>query len=176
SIPYSRVMYSQSIAGSCDLSPDGATLATSNCRGSFEVYPFETGRHKTLQVSGEERRPLPVLFVHHGHALITGSSAGKARLWDPATKHIHNHFNTGKGTRILAIAASHQMGQEMEKDSHGLLLATGVTSAMACDIIVRCLRVRGRRQFTLITQPYITEHRFSLISAIIWVNWWLLWV
>lgn len=82
-------------SGDCDLHPDGSTLAISNCRGAFEIYRFQSGKRKTLYPPKEEHRPLPLVFVQAGSSLLTGSATGKARLWDLASKRVHNNLSSG---------------------------------------------------------------------------------
>ena len=52
-------------------------------------------------VNGSEHAGIttPVLFVHGGKALLTGSSIGKPRLWNSKTgEHYHALYSTGKFT------------------------------------------------------------------------------
>ncbi|KAI0340542.1 WD40 repeat-like protein [Trametopsis cervina] len=128
-IPYSGVI------GDCDLHPDGLSLAISNCSAGFDIFQFETKKKKNYPAPGEQRRPLPVLFVHAGFALLTGSGTGKTCLRDVASKRTHANFGTGKDMKVLAIAACHDVAPD-EKDDM-LTIATGITAQTGgCDIII----------------------------------------
>ncbi|KAI0688939.1 WD40-repeat-containing domain protein [Earliella scabrosa] len=69
--------------GHASLSEDGTHLAISNLDTGFDVYRMEDG---VPVCSFEHDAPapdyVPVQFIHGGHAIIGGSSVGKAGIWD----------------------------------------------------------------------------------------------
>ena len=72
-------------SGFASLSPDNKLLALcNNAAGEFFVYETASQVFKCRLKSPTEimTQVLPVLFVHDGTALITGSMTGKIRLWN----------------------------------------------------------------------------------------------
>ncbi|KAH9941080.1 hypothetical protein B0H21DRAFT_870178 [Amylocystis lapponica] len=69
--------------GSCSVSPDNDFLAICNISRGFDVYEIPAGQlRSTLEIPNEHpEMPLPVLYVHGGTMLLSGSRFGKVRLW-----------------------------------------------------------------------------------------------
>jgi hypothetical protein len=73
-------------SGDSALSPDQMSLAISNVpTAGFEIHDL-LGDQPSKRFSYERSVPstklcLPVLFIHKGHAILGGSSAGKPGLW-----------------------------------------------------------------------------------------------
>ncbi|TDL19994.1 WD40 repeat-like protein [Rickenella mellea] len=62
------------------------SLVISTLSGHFDVYQIGTGvkicTFSTKQAA-QARKILPVLFIHEGQAVVSGSAVGQVKIWDP---------------------------------------------------------------------------------------------
>ncbi len=92
-------------SASASLSPNGTHIAVSNVVRGFDVYKVQSEEPLAsfdLQDRSALGAPVPVLFIHEGHALVGGSITGKVDLWDlymgkmhsiALTSEFHHHSN-----------------------------------------------------------------------------------
>ncbi|KAI0709982.1 WD40-repeat-containing domain protein [Earliella scabrosa] len=110
------------IAGS-SISPDGTLIALSIMGHGFDLYDLDTGDCvASFPDQSNGLRTIPVLLVHGGHALLTGSTEGSATLWNVHNLHVHQTFATHPYRNILAIAANYNAEHDI------FLLATGASN------------------------------------------------
>lgn len=68
------------------MSPDASNIAVSNVVRGFDVYRVQSeeplASFDYLDGDSASAAPVPVLFIHEGHALVGGSMNGKVDLWD----------------------------------------------------------------------------------------------
>lgn len=71
-------------SGSSDLSPDRRYLATLNIRQGIAMYDMQTREicMEALLDQGSSAAPLPILYIHKGNAVVTGTKTGKVRIWN----------------------------------------------------------------------------------------------
>ncbi|RDX40375.1 hypothetical protein OH76DRAFT_1299375, partial [Lentinus brumalis] len=68
-------------SGRLAVSPNEELLAVSNLFDGFDVYRIKDQTHLfTISADTAVNIPLPVMFIHAGSALLTGSSSGQARI------------------------------------------------------------------------------------------------
>ncbi|RPD60320.1 WD40 repeat-like protein [Lentinus tigrinus ALCF2SS1-6] len=68
---------------SSSLSPNGAYMAISDPARGFTIYDLDAAKAiRTFEhdIGGSERA-VPVLFVHGGHAILSGSMVGRVNIW-----------------------------------------------------------------------------------------------
>ena len=129
-------------SASASVSDDGHLLAISNLTTGFDIYNvISSAPVRCLRQRIGQPFPVPVLFVHGGQALLTGSTTGDVRLWSTASGQLHRGFNAdGKpifsvircdllpsaaDKKVLTIAAYHHLHpQHTNKDR--FVFATGV--------------------------------------------------
>ncbi|KAI9061944.1 WD40 repeat-like protein [Trametes sanguinea] len=64
------------------LSPDGSRIVVSNLLSGFDVYDVESGSLVlTLFHKVSKQYPVPVVYGHGGHAIISGSTVGVIDIW-----------------------------------------------------------------------------------------------
>ena len=70
---------------------DGRFLAVSNMRTGFDVYELrslsELEPVRSFKQERSEERPLPVVFVQSGRALVGGTSRGRIHVWSLESQH-----------------------------------------------------------------------------------------
>ncbi|EPS92446.1 hypothetical protein FOMPIDRAFT_1107525, partial [Fomitopsis schrenkii] len=72
--------------GRSSLSPCNELLAIHNIAAGFDVYRIDTRKRiSTFRYQPSQYVSLPVLFLHGGKALLTGSDVGRVRVYDIAT-------------------------------------------------------------------------------------------
>ncbi|KAJ2991954.1 hypothetical protein NUW54_g8058 [Trametes sanguinea] len=118
------------VAGS-SVTPDGSLFAVSNVMTGFDVYDMDT----TTCVGGCPNeagalRAVPVLFVHEGHALFGGSTAGRVHLWNVNSRRIHQTFHLGAEDQVLAIDAHYNRVRDR------FLLAAGVSNGGNSRVVI----------------------------------------
>ncbi|KAI0801860.1 WD40-repeat-containing domain protein [Irpex lacteus] len=153
------------------VSPNGEFFAVSNPPARFDVYRIDgqPDSHTPVRVLVDEsdadlpESPTPVVFVHDGHALLTGSSTGTPKLWDAGKGILHHRIHVQAGKRILAVAASFSINEEdpaMDefKIALGLLDTTSSESeivmcaAVPYDEPVHALRSWSRKTRTAVSR------------------------
>ncbi|KAI0738553.1 hypothetical protein C8Q80DRAFT_1275525 [Daedaleopsis nitida] len=93
------------VAGS--LSPNRAFLAASVLSLGFVIYDLETEkviRHFEQEL-GDEERAIHVLFIHGGHAIVGGSTAGCVSVWFVESEYKLVSLQIPNGDKVLALAA-----------------------------------------------------------------------
>ncbi|KAG1883713.1 WD40-repeat-containing domain protein [Suillus subluteus] len=92
-----------SFVASTTISPDHHLLAVSNLMHGFDIYNLETyaieGRVFNEISTGHV---VPVLFIHHGCAVIGGSATGTVRMWDVDSTNFMHALEHG-GSAYLCI-------------------------------------------------------------------------
>lgn len=83
-------------SASASLSPNGSNIAVSNVVRGFDVYKVQSEEPLiSFDLPNDDsasfaRSPVPVLFIHEGHALVGGSMNGKVDLWDLCMGKMHS--------------------------------------------------------------------------------------
>ncbi|KAI1790680.1 WD40-repeat-containing domain protein, partial [Ganoderma leucocontextum] len=69
-------------SGSASVSPDNKYLAVSNVFTGFHIYRLDNGSPIAhFEQEGNEARPLPVVWLHGGRAILGGSTLGSINIW-----------------------------------------------------------------------------------------------
>jgi WD40 repeat protein len=87
------------------VSPNGELFAISCPPNRFDIY--RSNMDQPIFELVDDAEPvsstisLPVLFIHEGLALLSGSSNGEAKMWDATTGYLHHSLPVG-GIRLIA--------------------------------------------------------------------------
>ncbi|KAI0089957.1 WD40-repeat-containing domain protein [Irpex rosettiformis] len=136
------------IASAC-VSPNGELFAVSNPPARFDIYQIDGQPDSQTPVhvlvdefdSSISDSPTPVVFVHDGHALLTGSSSGTPKLWDTKKGVLHHRIPTEAGKRVLAVAATFCLSEE-DSALDEFKVALGILDATSSESeIVMCAAV-----------------------------------
>lgn len=75
------------VRGRMAVSPDCLNVAVSNFRDGVDIWDrLRHGLKKSCRVSRMGRKfPLPVIFLHGGYAVASGSMEGQVTFWDVKT-------------------------------------------------------------------------------------------
>ncbi|KAI0650186.1 WD40-repeat-containing domain protein, partial [Trametes meyenii] len=65
--------------------PDGKQIVISNAASGFDVYNLISGEPEGSMATEGGLRAVPVLFIHGGNAVVSGSTIGDVILWDVKT-------------------------------------------------------------------------------------------
>lgn len=102
-------------SASASLSPNGANLAVSNVSRGFDVYKIQSAEpiasfdndDNPRTSSDEPACPVPVKFIHGGHAIVGGSMNGKVGLWDLGHGKMHTLPLNSKRQRACCRYCGH---------------------------------------------------------------------
>ncbi|KAI0709148.1 WD40-repeat-containing domain protein [Earliella scabrosa] len=154
--------------GYAALSPDHQLLGIcNNASGAFFLYETDSQVFKCRLQSPTEviTHVLPIVFVHEGMAVITGSMAGKVRLWDYEAHKVWYTLRHSEEKIIQALTAF------CDEASDKFLIATGSSeSGGANSIVIWEAKSTDIKSWTLITiRDAIISHwslaaRFLLLA------------
>ncbi|KAI0351495.1 WD40 repeat-like protein [Trametes cingulata] len=106
--------------------PDLARIVLSNATSGFDIYDLDSGSPEAFLPAGPGAcRAVPVLFIHGGNALLSGSTTGQVALWDVDRRRRHHTLLHADDEVVLAIAAHYL------EPSDRFLVATGVMGGAA---------------------------------------------
>ncbi|KIK27029.1 hypothetical protein PISMIDRAFT_93730 [Pisolithus microcarpus 441] len=74
--------YLKTLVGAMHISPDGNTLVVSNLDSGFDVYHLNNCTLDGSILHPCHGRKIPVVFIHGGFAVLSGSSLGQVSIWD----------------------------------------------------------------------------------------------
>ena len=78
-----RILILLNDSARASISPDSHLLAISDLAHGFTVHDYRSGAFIRRFVHEVGRRfPVPVLFIHQGHAIVGGSTVGHVNIWD----------------------------------------------------------------------------------------------
>jgi WD40 repeat protein len=87
------------------VSPNGELFAISHPPNHIDIYRSTIDKPVFKIVDNAEpassNLSIPVLFIHEGLALLSGSSNGEAKIWDATTGYLHHSLPVG-GIRLTA--------------------------------------------------------------------------
>jgi WD40 repeat protein len=81
---------------SAAVSPNGDLFAISYPPNHFDIYRMDADKPLFKLVDNTKPQTsykylyIPMLFVHEGFALLTGSPDGEAKIWDTTTGYLHH--------------------------------------------------------------------------------------
>ncbi|KAJ2994492.1 hypothetical protein NUW54_g7542 [Trametes sanguinea] len=123
------------------VNPNGDAIAISNMMSGFDLYDLTS-----LAVLRSFTHPVkalcavPVRFVHGGHALLGGSTAGTAHLWNVHNGRLHQKFSLTPSTKVMTVDANYDASTDR------FLIAAGVSDGgTSAPVIVWMARDIGRR-------------------------------
>ncbi|KAI0360943.1 WD40 repeat-like protein [Trametes cingulata] len=110
------------LRGNSDVSEDGRRIVVSNMTCGFDMYDLITqvSLRSFRHDASDGIRAVPVSFAHGGHAILGGSTVGKAKLWDADNGRVHQTFSLGPREKIMSIATNYNPHNDC------FLLAAGV--------------------------------------------------
>nr|VWO94124.1 G-protein comlpex beta subunit CpcB [Ganoderma boninense] len=115
-----RCIVVDELVGAAAVSPDHKFIAISDVFTGFRVYRLDTGvslMHFEQEVT--EARPVPVTWLHGGHAILGGSTVSDLNIWYVDASHSVVRLPVAGSTGTTAIAA------HFNSDSHAFLVACG---------------------------------------------------
>jgi len=102
---------------STSISPDHRLLAVSNLTHGFDIYNLKTYAIEGRMLNGVGiGRVVPVLFIHHGCAVIGGNTTGTVRMWDVDSAHFMHALEHG-GMFTVDIFTLHSLSSFRSKEN-----------------------------------------------------------
>ncbi|TFK82789.1 WD40 repeat-like protein [Polyporus arcularius HHB13444] len=96
-----------------DLSPDGQYIALYNLSKGIEVRRVSNGNLRcAFPLDANEKRLLPVLFIHGGDALVAGTTNGVVSLWHLETSQKIQDLRHDRQEKVLALAGHYDNDQD----------------------------------------------------------------
>ncbi|EGO23491.1 hypothetical protein SERLADRAFT_469475 [Serpula lacrymans var. lacrymans S7.9] len=96
----------KTLVASTSLSPRHQYLAVSSIHNGFDIYDLNSDAPiMSFNQPTSKGICIPVLFAHHGFAVLGGSTEGKARLWAIETGNLIHTLHHSDDDTIQAIAA-----------------------------------------------------------------------
>ncbi|KAI5988766.1 WD40-repeat-containing domain protein [Pisolithus albus] len=111
--------YLKTLVGGMHISPDGNTLVVSNLDSGFDVYHLNNCTLDGSILHPCHGRKIPVVFIHGGFAVLSGSSLGQVSIWDTSSRTLLQVLKHEAMDTVLAITAY------AEWESDRFIIATG---------------------------------------------------
>ncbi|PIL33262.1 hypothetical protein GSI_04712 [Ganoderma sinense ZZ0214-1] len=94
------------IRGSASVSPDSKYIAVSDVFTGFHVYHLDNGKSfKHFEQEVSEERPVPVIWVHGGNAILGSSTIPKIMVWYVHTGSKRITLPIPGNSKVLAVTA-----------------------------------------------------------------------
>ena len=112
-------------SGRSCLSPCGDLLAIHNIASGFDLYHVKTAKLiRTYPHQSTHHVALPVLFIHGGKTLLTGSDVGLVRLYDLGTTLPVDRLKHGEHYLLIctsALSPQSCRSRDRHRTSHGMV-------------------------------------------------------
>ncbi|TFK81045.1 WD40 repeat-like protein [Polyporus arcularius HHB13444] len=150
--------------GASSMSPRGSLIALSIMGSGFDLYNLDTGDCAgSFSDESGRVRTVPVLFVHGGVAVLSGSTIGRATLWNASSQRVHQTFQPDPYDTILAIDANYN--SELDR----FLLAMGANDGAGESAVIVWLGREGsdRRKDVSWKQRMLTYAVRAVLATVV---------